>query len=604
MLNLAEVDITIAGLRRHYLEHDFTPRELIAAIINKQTLYQDNPIWITALSPAQLDVYLQKLDAISPEALPLYGIPFAIKDNIDLAGVTTTAACPDFSYTPTENAYVVQQLLNAGALPLGKTNMDQFATGLVGTRSPEPWGPCKNALNPEIISGGSSSGSAVAVALGLVSFALGTDTAGSGRVPAALNNIVGLKPTRGLLSNRGVVPACKSLDCVSIFALTADDANTVFDVAASYDAVDSYSRANPHKNSKRYYGNVQSPLSIGVPLDADLDFLGDANTKSLFQHARERISAFAELKPINFIPFKAAAKLLYEGPWLSERKIAIEDVDSKSLLPVIKSIIREGKSDSAETGFRSQYQLAQYKREADIILSTVDAIVSPTIATSYTINAVLNDPIQLNSNLGIYTNFMNLLDYAAVSIPVGFFDAGVGFGVTIFSHAFTDKQLLSIARQFQIAKPMTMGALPQTFLPGNIETLVPSNFVDVVVCGAHLQGLPLNWQLTERGAFRIKSTTTSPHYRFYALAGGPPKRPGLIRDVDKGGPIAVEVWRVPKENFGSFVAEIPHPLGIGKVELADGTWCSGFICEPGGAKGAEDITHLGDWKKFIGLKKP
>ncbi len=601
MIDLDKVNITIAGLRAHYQAGDFSAKELIGTLQLAWDKVDDNPVWTTRLNQEQLQHYLDKLDTLSVDDFPLYGIPFAIKDNIDLAGVPTTAACLDFTYTPSENAFVVQQLLNAGAIPLGKTNMDQFATGLVGVRSPEPWGPCKNALNPEIISGGSSSGSAVAVAKGLVSFSLGTDTAGSGRVPASLNNIVGLKPTRGLLSNRGVVPACKTLDCISIFALSADDANTVFNVAAQYDAKDSYSRANKHSNGKRYFSNnINASIKIGVPKKPQLEFFDNQEAENLFQQSLNQLEKCgAELIPIDFEPFSKAAKLLYEGPWVSERTVAIEAVKSDSLLPVIKQIVRGGKPQSAEEVFKAQYLLADYKRQADGELAKVDMVVMPTAATYFSINEVINDPIALNSAMGYYTNFMNLLDYAAVSVPSGFYNNKVGFGVTLFKQAFADKELLSLASVLQQHCDLPLGATPLKAIADSASSIEPSGNINVVVCGAHLEGLPLNWQLSERGATLKASTTTSSNYRFYALAGGPPKRPGLIRDTENGAAIEVEVWRVPKENFGSFVAEIPHPLGIGKVELADGSWCSGFICEPEGIDGAEEITQFQSWKNYL-----
>lgn len=601
MSELLNRDITINGLRRHYQNGDFTPRELISKITTACDQVTDNPIWITRLTPEQLNIYVERLETQAMDDLPLWGIPFAVKDNIDLANIPTTAACPDFTYTPTDHAFVVQQLINAGAIPIGKTNMDQFATGLVGVRSPEPWGPCKNAFDDAIISGGSSSGSGVAVSLGLVSFSLGTDTAGSGRIPASLNNIVGLKPSRGLLSNRGVVPACKSMDCISIFALTADDANTVLDVAAKADTKEPYSRVNRYDNGQHYFGtDIKNRLTIGVPQLNQCDFFGNKEAQAIYEDKIERLKKIANIKEMDFSPLFEAAKLLYEGPWVSERKIAIEGVEPHSLLPVIDTIINQSVSLSAEEVFLSSYRLAELKQLADELCSSVDVMLTPTAGTYYYLNDVLNNPIQLNSNLGYYTNFMNLLDYAAVSVPVGQYENGVGFGVTVFSHAFTDKYLLSIARNIQQQFSLQLGATTLSYHPKELSTQSVAATIDVVVCGAHLEGLALNWQLSERGAKLVQKTTTSPHYRFYALAGGPPKRPGLIRDSENGAAIEIEVWRVPKANFGSFVAEIPHPLGIGKVELADTSWCSGFICETAGLEGADDITEFGSWRKYLG----
>jgi allophanate hydrolase len=602
MLSLTQVDITIAGLLQHYRNGDFTPAQLVDTLLETYTQHDDNPVWIRRLSRAELQPYLQTLQNKSPDQLPLYGIPFAIKDNIDLAGIPTTAACAAFSYTPEQSASVVQHLLDAGAIPMGKTNLDQFATGLVGARSPEPWGPCHNAFNQDYISGGSSSGSALAVAQGWVSFSLGTDTAGSGRVPAALNNIIGLKPSKGLLSTTGVVPACRSLDCVSIFALTCRDANTVFDVAARHDSADSYSRPNPYHNSKRYFGPTARTPVIGIPSAEDLEFFGDADAAQLFAQALEKVRALGwETQTLSLRPFIQAAKLLYQGPWVAERTLATQSIlDSQpdALLPVIRTIVEGGKHLNALDSFRAQYQLQAYIQQARPLLQNADAILTPTIGTTYTLQAVQADPIALNSNLGHYNNFMNLMDLAAVTVPTGFFCHGCGFGVTLFHHAFSDKKLLSLAAQLHVAAAATLGATTQPN-PANPFTLkAPETHLPVVVCGAHLEGLALHWQLAERGAIKLASTTTAPHYRMYALAGGPPFRPGLMRE-DNGTALPVEVWAVPREHFGSFVAEIPAPLGIGKVQLHNGEWLPGFICEPYGLQGATDITDLGGWKAYM-----
>lgn len=604
MLNITDINITLPGLRAHYEKGDFTPAELIHALRAANAAYNaENPVWISLLSPAQLDTYLRRLDGHSPATLPLYGVPFAIKDNIDLAGVPTTAACPAFAYTPEHNAFVVQCLLDAGAIPLGKTNLDQFATGLVGVRSPEPWGPCHNALNPDYISGGSSSGSGVVVAKGLVSFALGTDTAGSGRVPASLNNIVGLKPSKGVLSTRGVVPACRSLDCVTIFALSADEANTVFDIAARFDVEDAYARANPYENGPRYFNPQMGGVTIGVPKPEQRQFFGNAEAETLFNSSLEQLkTAGATLVEIDFAPFAEAARLLYEGPWVSERFIAAEPLlrdTPDAVLPVIRTIIGRGEEPSAVDAFNAQYQLQALAQRAAAELAKVDAIVTPTNGTIYTVQDVQADPIQLNSNLGVYTNFMNLLDCAAIAVPSGFYACGVGFGITLFHKAFSDKRLLSLAAKLQPLAGLKAGATTQTPPVRTVATKPAPTHINVVVCGAHLDGLPLNWQLKERGATFVEKTLSAPCYKLYALAGGPPFRPGMVRVAEGGIAIEVEVWRVPMQHFGTFTAEIPQPLGIGKVQLADGRWESGFICEGYGLEGARDITEFGGWKAYM-----
>lgn len=592
MRMLDQIDLSLTSLVDHYSRGDFTPLELAKLILD--VIEQDgnhNPIWIRVLSLEEIKKYTDQLVEMKRDQLPLYGVPFAIKDNIDLADIPTTAACPDFSYTPTKSAFVVEHLIRAGAIPIGKTNMDQFATGLVGTRSPEPWGACHNAFDENYIAGGSSSGSALAVAKGLVSFSLGTDTAGSGRVPASLNGIVGLKPSRGLLSTGGVVPACRSLDCVSIFARGIDDANAVFDIAARFDPNDPYARENLYANAKRYFGSPVKTIRLGVPDSRQLDFFGNSEAESLFGQSMQKLAdQSVELVDIDFSPFAEAAKLLYEGPWIAERYLAVGDlIDTKpeSLLPVINRIISPGKHISAAQAFSAQYRLMELKRQAQTELQKVDAVVTPTIGTIYTLEEIDAEPIQFNSNLGYYTNFMNLLDCAAVAVPTGFYANGVGFGVTLFHQAFSDKRLLSIA----------------TLLHSGVENFrklkPPYTRVPIVVCGAHMEGLPLNWQLVERGGVLTRKTRTSEHYRLYALAGGPPYRPGLKRDEHAGKKIAVEVWSIPVENAGSFVAEIPAPLGIGKVELEDGTWESGFICEPCGLETAMDITETGGWRNYL-----
>jgi len=598
------IDMTIAGLHRHYRNGDFSPQQLFARLL-RQCRASSNPVWIHLLDEDQLAPWLDRLAGQSPDSMPLYGIPFAIKDNIDLAGVPTTAACPAFAYTPTESAFVVGQLLDAGAIPLGKTNLDQFATGLVGARSPAPWGPCHNAFNPDYISGGSSSGSALAVSLGWASFALGTDTAGSGRVPAAFNNIVGLKPTCGLLSTRGVVPACRSLDVVSIFALTAADANRVLDVAAVFDAADAYARQNPYHNGRRYFAPATGDFRVGIPQADQLQFFGDDDAAARFEKVLAQIEqAGGTPVAMDFTPFLAAARLLYEGPWLAERYLAtlplIESAPDE-LLPVIRDIIGPAGDASATACFRALYQLREHCQTARPLLDSVDLMLTPTAGTCYRLADVLSDPIRLNANLGYYTNFMNLMDYSALALPGGFLPSGVGFGFTLFHRAFADKQLLGFGARLQqeLALPLGATGLPCPTEPSGASR-PGSDRIKVVVCGAHLDGQPLNWQLRERGAQLLAATWSSPCYRLYALADG--RRPAMVRVDNNGAAIAVEVWSMPAENFGSFTAEIPAPLGIGKVELADGSQASGFICDGYGLAGATDITDFGGWRPYLASK--
>lgn len=597
--------MTIASLLEAYRSQQLTPAKLIDSILSRIAAYESHHIWIQLLTREQLEFYLARLQGHSPDTLPLFGIPFAIKDNIDLAGIPTTAACPAFAYTPTQSAFAVQQLIDAGAIPLGKANLDQFATGLVGTRS--PYGICKNSFDPDYIAGGSSSGSAVAVAVGLVSFALGTDTAGSGRVPAAFNNLVGVKPSRGLISTQGVVPACRSLDCVTVFALTSDDANRVLNSMIAYDSMDCYARPNPFNNNSRHYGKQIGNFVFGVPHQEQLDFFGDRSAEKLFNDSVQQLQAMGgQLQEINFAPFLQAARLLYEGPWIAERFIATESLITthpEKMLPVINTIIQPATDITATDTFRSFYRLQECKQHVDEILSRIDFLVTPTTGTIFTIAQVNADPIRLNSQLGYYTNYMNLLDLAAVAAPAGFLDNGLPWGVTFVGPVMSDRRLLSFANRWQQQLGLPLGATQQILPPTQATNIDFNSTIPIVVAGAHLDGLPLNWQLRERGAQFVSKTVTAKAYRLYALSGGPPYRPGLIRDSAHGHSIEVEVWDVPRSELGSFVAGIPAPLGIGKVELADGRWLTGFICEGYAIADAVDITEFGGWRSYIKQKK-
>ncbi|MCB1704856.1 MAG: allophanate hydrolase [Halioglobus sp.] len=592
-------NLSLQALKSAYSSGGITPRELIGQLSAQARRQDEYNAWIYLLSDAELEPYLSALEQRDPASLPLYGVPFAIKDNIDLAGIPTTAACPDFAYTPTEHAAVVSTLIAAGAVPLGKTNLDQFATGLVGTRS--PYGEGKNSFNTDYISGGSSAGSAIATALGQVAFALGTDTAGSGRVPAVLNNLVGHKPTRGLLSTRGVVPACRTLDCVSIFALSCDDAAVLLDIAARYDAADPYARPNTFYNRQRYFDTAAAaPFRFGVP--SSLDFQGDSETQALFEDSVRRLERLGgEAVAVAFEPFLETARLLYEGPWVSERWLATQGVDRASMLPVIREIIAGAEGKTAADAFAAQYRLADLKRRCDAALQGLDFVLTPTCPRFYTRAEMAAQPIANNSLLGTYTNFMNLLDYSATAVPVGFTECGVPWGVTLFTAAFDDIRLLGLAGLLHRDCELPLGATGLTPPPPASGTApAVAQAIDVVVCGAHLEGQPLNWQLTERDARLLQKTTSSPHYQLYALPDG--KRPAMVRDEEQGVAIEVEVWSMPHSHFGSFVAGIPAPLGIGKVELADGRWLSGFICDGFGLTGASNISDYGSWRNWLNAR--
>lgn len=594
------LDLSLSTLRKYYQNNDLTPRQLMEHLLTLKPVDNHN-IWIERLTLQQIEPYLSELEKQDADTLPLYGIPFAIKDNIDLAGIDTTAGCEAYRYQAEAHAHVVNKLIQAGAIPMGKTNLDQFATGLVGTRS--PFGACKNAFNPDFISGGSSSGSAVATAKGLVSFALGTDTAGSGRVPAAFNNLIGLKPSRGILSNTGVVPACKSLDCVSIFALTVDDANSILAVTEGFDNNDAYSRKNPFDNSARRYSLQKSTLTLGIPNIENLQFFGEQAAHNLYESAIDNLRSMGHrIVEIDISPLMQAARLLYEGPWVTERYIAIQpliDTQPDKLLPEINTIISAGKNFSAIDCFQALYKLQHHQQACEELFEQVDCLITPTTPTCFRIEEVQKDPIKLNSQLGTYTNFMNLLDLCAIAIPAGFLPTGVGFGITLQAPAFQDRLLLSLANQYINELKIATGTHTK-HIPTQFEASYAAvQTVDLAVCGAHLEGMPLNWQLTEREARKLELTTTSANYRLYAMTDG---RPALTRDVEGGKHIEVEIWRLKKSRFGSFVADVPPPLGIGKIELADGRWITSFIAEPRATNGAQEITNMGGWRNYCKSK--
>ena len=583
----------INDLLKSYHTGQSTPRAVITGLLERLRTDADQAIFIHLLTDAEMEPHLAALDGKEPSSLPLFGVPFAIKDNIDLEGIPTTAACPAFAYTPERSATVVQRLIGAGAIPLGKTNLDQFATGLVGVRS--PYGVPENPYHPDYIPGGSSSGSAVAVSRGFAAFSLGTDTAGSGRVPASFNNLIGVKPTCGLLSTTGVVPACRTLDCVSIFSNTSADAALVLNIAAAFDSTDAYSRPLPAQPAKSW----STGLRLGVPRADQLEFFGNPDAAILFTGAIETARAGgAEIVEIDLAPFLETARLLYEGPWVAERYLTSKPLlesNPGALLPVTREIIAGGARGTAASAFAAFYQLQENKRRSAAVWETVDAILTPTAGTIYTKAELAAEPIKLNSQLGRYTNFMNLLDLAALALPAGFLPAGLPWGVTFFAPAFTDWHLLDFARRWP---SYSRDAAPSP-APPSTPVHPPVPVLEIAVCGAHLSGLPLNHQLTSRGAWLVKTTKTAPVYQMVKLPGGPPHRPGLIRRAQSGGAIEVEVWAVPLPAAGSFLEGIPAPLGLGKVQLGDGSTVCGFVCEAIAADGAEDITALGSWRNWL-----
>jgi allophanate hydrolase len=540
------------------------------------------------------DELLRRPDVLDRQAL--FGIPFAVKDNIDVAGMPTTCACPAFAYAPQRSAAAVERLEAAGGLLLGKTNLDQFATGLVGTRS--PYGEVSNPFNPDYVSGGSSSGSAVAVASGFAAFALGTDTAGSGRVPAGFCNLVGIKPTPGLVSSRGVFPACKSLDCVSILAHTVADAWDVHLVLAGPDAGDPYSRAIAA------LGPVTRQVRIGIP--TPLDFRGDAIAAAAFEAAvavlkEEPAFAFSE---VPFAPFAAVAALLYDGPWVAERRLAIGDFfddHAADMDATVRAVIGKAAGRTAVEAFAAAYELEAGKRMAERVFADIDLLLVPTSPTHHTRADVAADPVAKNSDFGIYTNFVNLLGMSALALPGPFRVDGLPAGITLIAMAGGDHRLAEFARRIEprLHRKLGLGAHEPPRAKAMLRPLPAGEpMVTVAVVGAHLSGMPLNWQLVERGARLLRAARTAPRYRFFALPGTVPPKPGLIQVDGNGASIELELWQIPARHYGSFVAEIPPPLGIGTLTLDDGSQAQGFLCEALATAGAEDITHFGGWRAY------
>jgi allophanate hydrolase len=593
---LTNLPFTLSDLRAAYATGT-NPSDVIDEIFARLEKVNDPGIFIHLRDRESLKAEAAALGSYDP-AMPLWGIPYAAKDNIDVAGIETTAGCPAYAYTPEYDAFVIANLRAAGALMIGKTNLDQFATGLVGVRT--PYGAPLNAVDPEIVPGGSSAGSGVIVGHGIVTFSLGTDTAGSGRVPAALNNIVGLKPTLGALSASGVVPACRTLDTVSIFGLTVDDAYAAFAVARGFDPSDAYSKPYAHEPMTA----IQMPIRVGVPDAGSIEFFGDDVQKAAFSRDIAFLKAKGALiEHIDFAPLYAIANMLYEGAWVAERYTVIDNLlatNPNAIHPVTRKIISHAESMSAADAFKGMYRLADLKREAEPILAELDMLCVPTIPTFYSVADLEADPVTPNSNNGTYTNFVNLLDMCAITVPTAPRNDGRPGSVTLIAGSGKDSNIAAIAREFEVDCIRPMGA---TVHPVQTPATLPqgtSDQIELAVCGAHMSDLPLNWQLTELGATFLRTAATSAQYKFYALAGGPPARPGLVQSEGaECGSISLEVWSLPKTAFGTFMAGIPAPLGIGTVELSDGSSVKGFVCESIGVKGATDITHLGDWRSFL-----
>lgn len=565
------------------LSNDFEAYKKILLTNQKQILQKQKEecVFISVLSE---DSLLKKIDETlikSQKEYPLLGVPFAVKDNIDVFGFETTSGCKEYAFMPKKSAFAVAQLEKAGAICIGKTNMDQFATGLVGTRS--FYGTAKNYYNEDYIPGGSSSGSASAVSAAYVAFSLGTDTAGSGRIPAAFQNLVGFKPSKGVVSTSGVVPACKSLDCVSVFSNSLDDVDNVLRQIAVYDPEDPYSRENVQSLS-------ENKLKIAIPSQKDLKFFGNkAYEVSYHNFIALLLEKNYIIEEIDFSPMFKAAELLYGGPWLAERYNAVGDFINKNPNAVVDTtlkIISQGKALTATSYFEAEYQLNAFKKQFEGYTKLYDAFLMPTAGTIFTKKEVSEQPIDSNTKLGYYTNFMNLLDCTAIALPVAITDNNLPFGITLFGPAFNDNNLLTISRSMSEKKLLN-------------TPMSETEFIELAVCGAHKTGGTLNYQLLEVNAIYKETLLTTPEYRFYALSHLDPVRPGLIKDPKKGGSIEVQVWKVPANKLGGFINQIGAPLTFGKINLENGEVVTSFLCESYALEKAKEITHLQTWENYL-----
>ncbi|MEP3639942.1 MAG: allophanate hydrolase [Paracoccaceae bacterium] len=592
----AEISLTLSSLAQAY-GSGTSPKQIVEQVYARIDAVADPGIFLCLFPKQQLLAEAERLGNYDPDR-PLWGVPFVIKDNMDVAGKPTTAACPDFAYTPDETAFVVQRLQEAGALLIGKTNLDQFATGLVGVRT--PYGAPKNALDPQIVPGGSSGGSGVAVAHGIASFSLGTDTAGSGRVPAALNNIVGLKPTLGALSAAGLVPACRSLDTISVFALTVSDAYAAYSAAAVYDPGDVYARdiATP--------AMVAPPavLKIGIPSQDSIQFEGDAAQAASFADTVARLKDIgAEIAEIDFTALYEIAQMLYFGAWVAERYVATESLmesNPDALFPVTRKIIGSAVGKTAADTFKDFYKLKDLIASARPAIEACDLLCVPSIPTFASVADLETDPMGPNNMLGTYTNFVNLMDMCGIAVPTPARQDGRPGSVTILAEAGADAKAAALACKIEAWDNRTLGATSWPFAERALLDDASEDAIRIAVCGAHMSGLPLNHTLTERGAAFVRTDASAPDYTFHALPGAGVARPGMVRTLPgQGAAIALELWDMPLRAFGSFMKTIPAPLGIGTLTLSNGTTAHGFLCEAIAASGAEDITDLADWREYL-----
>jgi allophanate hydrolase len=572
------------------------PEDTVAQCMYRIRGSEDAAIFISVAD--EKAVLAQAREAARNPELPLCGVPVAVKDNIDVLEFPTTAACPAYSYKPERDAAVVAKLKAAGAIVVGKTNLDQFATGLVGVRS--PYGVPRNPFNPALIPGGSSSGSAVAVSRGIVPLSLGTDTAGSGRVPAGLNNIVGLKPSLGLISTSGVVPACRSLDCVSIFSLTPDDAWIALSATFGADDSDSYSRAIALGTP----GVHPQSIVIGIPRVEDRLFFGDKHSEAAFEQSIELAKSIgAKIVELDFSRLLEAARMLYEGPWVAERTASVGDFIAShptEIFPITREIISKGSSANAAEVFRAFYRMQELRSKALKTMAQVDVLMVPTVPAAYKVEQIESDPVRLNANLGTYTNFVNLMDLCGLAVPATFADDGTPYGITFLAKAGEDARLLSLGRVFHAKSGLPLGALGIPQPAPSATSALSGGEIEIAVVGAHMSGMALNHELTTLGARFLRIALTTPDYRLFVLDGTKPARPGLLRtEKGEGAAIATEVWAMTAEAFGKFVSKIPSPLSIGTASFGDGTATKCFLVEAEATRSAQDISAFGGWRNYV-----
>ena len=581
--------LDLSSLRSAYASGQLSPEALIESVYARMERDDLPGVWIHRISKEEALARARQLGGYRTD-LPLYGVPFAVKDNIDVAGMPTTAACPAYAYVPEKSAVSVEALASAGALCLGKVNLDQFATGLVGTRS--PYGACRNVFDPAYLSGGSSSGSAVAVAAHHVSFALGTDTAGSGRVPAALNNLVGLKPTRGLVSTEGVVPACASLDCVSVFALSVPDAVRVRELML---------------------GRAPAPLAtlprafrFAVP--EPLEFFGDGASEASFAESVALLTSLGGTAVrVDYAPFAELGDMLY-GPWVVERYIALREFlerKADSVLPITREIILSAHKYSAADVLTALRRVEQLKRTCLQALEPVDFMVTPTVPRLFRIEDDAREPRAVNDKLGIYTRFVNFIGCPVLSIPQAFRADGLPSGISLVGLPERDTSLDAIAAALHERSGAGMGRLRHEVVRVEpVQSHGTPREARLAVVGAHMRGLALNAQLSEVGARYVRTARTAESYRLFALPNSEPERPGMLQVAVHGAAIEVELWDLSWHALGELMARVPPPLAIGSVRIDSGELVKGFLCEACATEGARDITEFGGYRAYLGRRAP